>query len=309
MAKKNKAEVATVTPVKKDNIMDCRQDFMMLISVRHATLNGDPATNRPRVDLDGYGLVTDVCIKHKIRTQLAGAGEPVLIQGDADTNDGFRTVKSRLKACEAAENAKTDEAKKLAVAESFIDARAFGFLVPAKKQDGPTLSMRGPVSIDIGITVSPVNIIPMEITKSTNMEQEEGYESSRMGVKPLVEFGLYVVTGTISPWVAEKTGFTYDDLEKVKEAMTRIFDDKDISAARPGSSIAIEHLYWWDHRKNVDGKTPKLPAAMVMRSVEIEKKGDAEEFPRSMKDYEITVKKLKGIELPEDLAIKDEYEE
>ena len=267
----------------------------MIITVKNANPNGDPLNgNRPRENYDGLGEISDVCIKRKIRNRLQDMGEKIFVQSDDRADDKADSLRARAEGNEAiksisnGKNTDRDEYAKTACAE-WIDVRSFG-QVFAFKGDNVSVGVRGPVSIQQAISVSPVDIVSMQITKSVNSESgKEGKASDTMGMKHRVEFGLYVVNGSINCQLAEKTGFTDEDAEKIKEALLTLFEN-DASAARPDGSMEVCRLYWWKHI----GKTPKYSSAKVHRQLEVKlKKGVSR--PRSFGDYDITLNELDGL--------------
>ena len=160
----------------------------------------------------------------------------------------------------------------------------------AFKGDAVSVGVRGPGSIQQAVSVSPVDIVSMQITKSVNSESgKEGKASDTMGMKHRVEFGLYVVNGSINCQLAEKTGFTDEDAEKIKQALLTLFEN-DASAARPDGSMEVCRLYWWKHT----GKTPKYSSAKVHRQLEVKLK-EGVSRPRSFDDYNITLNELDGL--------------
>ena len=245
-------------------------DFTLLITAKNANPNGDPLNgNRPRENYDGLGEISDVCIKRKIRNRLQDMGEKIFVQSDDRCDDGFDSLRARadaneaLKAISKGKNTDRDEFAKTACAE-WIDVRSFG-QVFAFKGDAVSVGVRGPVSIQQALSVSPVDIVSMQITKSVNSEGgKEGKASDTMGMKHRVEFGLYVINGSINCQLAEKTDFTYEDAEKIKQALLTLFEN-DTSSARPDGSMEVCRLYWWKH----DSKTPKYSSAKVHRQVEV----------------------------------------
>ncbi len=273
----------------------------MIITVKNANPNGDPLNgNRPRENYEGLGEISDVCIKRKIRNRLQDMGEKIFVQSDDRCDDGADSLRDRaesneaLKAVNKANKAdksksnwkKNDEYAKTACSE-WIDVRSFGQVFAFK---GDPVSVRGPVSIQQAVSVSPVDIVSMQITKSVNSESgKEGKASDTMGMKHRVEFGLYVVNGSINCQLAEKTGFTDEDAEKIKEALKTLFEN-DASAARPDGSMEVCRLYWWKHM----GKTPKYSSAKVHRQLEVKLK-EGVGRPRSFDDYDITLNELDGL--------------
>ena len=148
--------------------------------------------------------------------------------------------------------------------------------------------MRGPVSIHQAVSLSPVDIVSMQITKSVNSESKEGKSSDTMGMKHRIEFALYEIKGSINCQLAEKTGFSDEDAEKIKHALCTLFEN-DSSSARPEGSMEVCRLYWWRH----NCKTPSVSTAKVHRSLKISEKNPGEK-PRSFDDYLITVEELPG---------------
>ena len=271
-------------------------DFTLLITAKNANPNGDPLNgNRPRENYDGFGEISDVCIKRKIRNRLQDMGEKIFVQSDDRCDDGFDSLRSRadgndaIKSISKGKNTNRDEYAKTACAE-WIDVRSFG-QVFAFKGDNVSVGVRGPVSIQQAISVSPVDVVSMQITKSVNSEGgKEGKASDTMGMKHRVEFGLYVVNGSINCQLAEKTGFSDEDAEKIKQALLTLFEN-DTSSARPDGSMEVCRLYWWKH----EGKTPKYSSAKVHRQLEVRLK-DETKRPLSFEDYDVTLNELDGLE-------------
>lgn len=266
-------------------------DFSLIITAKNANPNGDPLNgNRPRENYDGFGEISDVCIKRKIRNRLQDMGEKIFVQSDDRCDDGFGSLKERadnnkaLKAISKGKNTDCDEYSKIACSE-WIDVRSFG-QVFAFKGDSVSVGVRGPVTIQQAVSASPVDIISMQITKSVNSESSKGKSSDTMGTKHRVEFGLYVIHGSINCQLAEKTGFTDEDAEKIKEALKTLFEN-DCSSARPDGSMEVCRLYWWKH----DGRIPKYSSAKIHRLLSVKQK-NPDTRPTSFNDYEITLEKL-----------------
>lgn len=276
-------------------VLQNKIDFSMIITAKNANPNGDPLNgNRPRENYDGLGEISDVCIKRKIRNRLQDMGEKIFVQSDDRCDDGFDSLRSRvdgndaIKAISNGKNTDRDVYAKTACAE-WIDVRSFG-QVFAFKGDTVSVGVRGPVSIQQAVSVSPVDIISMQITKSVNSEGgKEGKASDTMGMKHRVEFGLYIIKGSINCQLAEKTGFTEEDAEKIKEALLTLFEN-DTSSARPDGSMEVCRLYWWKH----EGKTSKYSSAKVHRLLEVKLK-DGVTRPSSFDDYEIRLNELEGL--------------
>ncbi|WP_312641193.1 type I-C CRISPR-associated protein Cas7/Csd2, partial [Hydrogenoanaerobacterium sp.] len=229
-------------------------DFVVLVSVVNANPNGDPLNgNRPRTTYTGNGEISDVCIKRKLRNRLQDMGEQIFVQSDERRDDGFGSLSERASQT-ITSYASKDEYAAQACAQWF-DVRAFGQVFAYKKgkdKDGVSVGVRGPVSIHQAISVSPVDINSMQITKSVNSEPtDDGKKSSdTMGAKHMVEFGLYKIKGAINVQLAEKTGFTEEDAETIKQCLRTLFIN-DSSAARPDGSMEVIRLYWWKHNNKI----------------------------------------------------------
>ena len=166
----------------------------------------------------------------------------------------------------------------------------------AFKGDAVSVGVRGPVSISIAKSVSPIEIISMQITKSVNSEGGKGGKASdTMGTKNRVGFGLYVFKGSINCQLAEKTGFSDEDAEKIKKALVTLFEN-DCSSARPEGSMQVCRVYWWKH----DGKTPKVSSAKIHNAVQIKEKAELNgKEPNSVADYDIILNNPEGAVQPE----------
>lgn len=271
-------------------------DFAILISVENANPNGDPLCgNRPREDYDGYGEISDVCLKRKIRNRLIDMNEPVFVQSNDHRVDNYKSLKTRAEGCEelkkASNGKETDQDRFAEIAcEQWIDVRSFG-QVFAFKGDKVSVGVRGPVTISIAKSVSPVDIISMQIVKSVNSEDTAERASDTMGMKHRVAFGLYLAKGSINCQLAEKTGFSDEDAEKIKEAMRTLLEN-DASSARPEGSMEVCALYWWEQ----EGKTPKYSSAKVQRSLQVTLKEGVIK-PKRFEDYDVQVTPLDGVTL------------
>lgn len=274
-------------------------DFAVLVTVEKANPNGDPNNgNRPREDFDGYGEISDVCIKRKIRNRLQDMGESIFVQSDDRCDDGYKSLSERYKGYaelqQAVKKKDGDLVGRLACSKWF-DVRCFG-QVMAFKAGGDDSSVskgiRGPVSIHTASSVSLISASSMQITKSVNSEPGEKRTSDTMGQKHRVDFGLYVIKGSINCQLAEKTGFSDEDAEKIKQALITLFEN-DASAARPEGSMEVRKVYWWTH----NCKSGQYSSAKVHRSLIVKEKDGVE--PVSFDDYNITVEPLEGLQLEE----------
>ena len=271
-------------------------DFAVVMTVRKANPNGDPLNgNRPREDFDGFGEISDVCIKRKLRNRLQDMGERIFVQSSDRCDDGAKSLHDRASNTESLKKAGKDSVKFAAAAcAEWIDVRAFG-QVFAFKGDSVSIGVRGPVSIRTAETITPIDISTMQITKSVNGETKDTKASDTMGSKNRVEFGLYVCYGSINPQLAEKTGFSEEDAEKIKTALTTLFEN-DASSARPEGSMEVRNVYWWKH----NCKSGQYSSAKVHRSLKIRLK-DGIEQSRSYDDYDIQIVPLEGL-VPEELS-------
>lgn len=270
-------------------------DFAVVFSVSHANPNGDPLNgNRPRETYDGYGEVSDVCLKRKMRNRLIDMGEAVFVQSDDRNVDGYKSLSERAKSCQALKTAEKDkELYAQAACAEWIDVRSFGqvFAFKKDKDDGVSVGVRGPVSVHPAFSVDPVYINEMQITKSVNSEPSEKKSSDTMGMKKRVDFGVYTFCGSINCQLAEKTGFTNEDAEKIHEVLCTLFEN-DCSSARPEGSMEVLKVYWWTH----NNKNGQYPTAKVHRLVKVKKNT---ERPVSIEDYDISVDQLDGLNCEE----------
>lgn len=267
-------------------------DFVAIISVKNANANGDPLNgNRPRTDYEGLGEISDVCIKRKLRNRMQDLSDPgsVFVQSQDRSDDGAKSLSDRAKDLA---KIKDSEAYSKQACEKWIDVRTFG-QVFAFKGNSVSVGVRGPVSIHQAVSINPIEVNSMQITKSVNSETKEGKSSDTMGMKHFVKFGLYVLKGSINVQLAEKTGFSMEDAELLKECLRTLFVN-DSSSARPDGSMEVVKLYWFKH----NCKDGQYSSAKVHRSVEIQLK-DGVSYPKELEDYVITLNKLEGLEVEE----------
>lgn len=232
-------------------------DFAVIFSVKNANPNGDPLNgNRPRVDYDGFGEITDVCLKRKIRDRLQNDGHSIFVQSDEKKTDGMVSLKARAEA-EAPiglgkdtfnlKKTKPADAAKLAC-EKWLDARTFGQLFAFKgDKNGVSIPIRGPVTIQSAFSIEPVSVTSTQITKSVSGEGDGTKKSSdTMGMKHRVDKAIYVTYGSMNPQLSERTGFNNDDAETIKSVLPKLFEG-DASSARPEGSMAVLKVIWWQH--------------------------------------------------------------
>lgn len=253
-------------------------DFAIIIGVKNANPNGDPLNgNRPRVNYDGLGEMSDVCLKRKIRNRLLDDGEKILVQSDDYRFDQWRSIKDRLdhngNMASLDKKASSDDILEVACKEWF-DVRAFGQVLPFKgksdKEAGVSIAIRGPVSIQSAFSVDAVDIESLQITKSVNLETNEINPSKKagdtIGQKHRISKGVYVTYGSINRQLAEKTHFSDEDAEKLKKAMLKLFEN-DESSARPSGSMEVIKVIWWTHTDQV------VSSAKVHRSLKVNNDG------------------------------------
>lgn len=267
-------------------------DFVVLVKVRNANPNGDPLNgNRPRTTYTGHGEISDVCIKRKLRNRFQDMGEAVFVQSAERCDDGFSSLSERASGNIKSFSSSDDYAAQ--ACEKWIDVRTFGQVFAFKskdKKEGVSVGVRGPVSIHQAVSCSPVDVNSMQITKSVNSEPAEGKSSDTMGTKHMVEFGLYKIKGSVNVQLAEKTGFSREDADLLKEALRTLFVN-DASAARPDGSMEVVRVYWWEH----GSKIGQYSAAKVHDSLKVTLK-EGVMIPASVEDYDIALNNLPGLE-------------
>ena len=245
-------------------------DFAVILSVKKANPNGDPLNgNRPRQTYEGFGEISDVCIKRKIRNRLQDLGEPIFVQSDDNRVDEFRSLKDRYEAAKKDFSSTTGELR-MQLCEKWFDVRAFGQVFAFGKGEGSdavSIGIRGPVTVQSAFSVEPVTPESLQITKSVNLETENNPDkkgSDTFGMKHRVEKGVYVTYGAINSQLASKTGFSNEDAEKIKEALKTLFVN-DASSARPEGSMEVKEVIWWKH----NSPSGQYSSAKVHRSLHV----------------------------------------
>jgi CRISPR-associated protein Csd2 len=243
-------------------------DFAVIFRVKNANPNGDPLNgNRPRTDYDGFGEVSDVCLKRKIRDRLQENGSPIFVQSDDRRIDEHRSLRARAEAV-LGKNLGIDAVKKACA--QWFDVRAFGqifaYKAAGKKPKGKkaaevkanddvpdsdtgiSIPIRGPVTVQTAITVEPVNVDSMQIVKSVSGEGDGSKRGSdTMGMKHRVKKPItYFFYGAMNPQLAERTGFNDEDAIKIKTVLPKLFEN-DASSARPEGSMQVLKVFWWKH--------------------------------------------------------------
>ncbi|MGI6681154.1 MAG: type I-C CRISPR-associated protein Cas7/Csd2 [Bdellovibrionota bacterium] len=274
----------------ENNVIKNRYDFIMLFDVENGNPNGDPdAGNAPRTDIEtGYGYVTDVCLKRKIRNYVETVkggvkGYDIFIKMDKALN----TKIDEASANEAKKKDAQDKAqdKKEFMCKKYFDIRAFGAVMSTGKN--PCGVIRGPIQINFARSCSPVNPTEITITRLaiTDVTDFNGKEAksklNEMGKKNFIPYGLYRAEGYISASLGEQTGLTEDDLKLFFEAILNMFED-DHSAAR--GKMSMRRLIVFKH----ESKLGNCQSYKLFDKVKVALKNYGVP-PRSYDDYNIEV--------------------
>ncbi len=280
-----------------------RYEFVLLFDVENGNPNGDPdAGNMPRLDPEtGHGLVTDVCLKRKIRNHVAltkgnEAGFQIYIQEKAVLNETNTLAykEYNLKPEKKKLPKKVEDARKVTgwMCANFYDIRAFGAVMTTEVNCG---QVRGPVQLAFATSVEPVfsqeiSITRMAVTNIKDLEKER-----TMGRKHIIPYGLYFAKGFVSAPLAEKTGFNEADLELLWNALINMFEH-DRSAAR--GVMSSRKLFVFKHADNLGN----APAHKLFDLVQVKRKQGSDGPARSFADYEVSVGTAPaGVELLEKL--------
>ena len=280
-----------------------RYEFVMLFDCENGNPNGDPdAGNMPRVDAEtSMGIVTDVCLKRKIRNfvEIAYEGEPgcnILIKTDKALNTKFTEAYEacELKTKEKGKNADSVRIARDYICQNYFDVRAFGAVM--NTGENWCGIVRGPVQINFGKSIDPV--LPQEITitrQAVTTESDKANKETEMGKKNFIPYGLYRAEGYVSAMLAQKTGFSEEDLEKLWTAILQMFEH-DHSAAR--GKMCMRKLIVFRHASLLGN----APSAELFDKVIIRRQ-DGVEVARSWKDYIVDIDRNmpEGVELLEKL--------
>lgn len=263
-----------------------RIDFVYIFDVQDGNPNGDPdAGNLPRVDAEtGMGLMTDVCLKRKVRNYVQVAkqlapGYDIFIKEKAVLDSIVNQTYDLSEITQAPQDERRAVAKKVMCRNSY-DIRTFGAVIATSgKQD----QVRGPIQMTFARSIDPVatlehSITRMAVTKEADLEKER-----TMGRKATVPYGLYVCHGFISANLAQQTGFSEEDLELFFDALKNMFD-VDRSAAR--GMMSAQRLIAFKH----DSVLGNAPANKLFDLVKVERK-DSSVPARSFTDYAVTIDK------------------
>jgi CRISPR-associated protein Csd2 len=277
-----------------ENAIQNRYEFVILYDVENGNPNGDPdAGNMPRIDPEtGYGIVTDVCIKRKIRNYVdlvndGRKGFDIYIRQDAPLN---------VKDAETAEEVKNDPNKdrlfQEKMCQKYYDIRTFGAVMTIAGKKGQDVKLkntagqvRGPVQLAFGRSVDPIRSVRISTTRMAVTKSEDFYDKNKTNTfapKHIVPYGLYRQEGFISANLAQKvTGFSEGDLELLWQAIEHMFEE-DRSAAR--GKMTLRELIIFKH----DSKLGNAPSHKLFELVEV-KRRDGVETPRAYSDYIVSV--------------------
>ena len=264
-----------------------RIDFVYIFDVQDGNPNGDPdAGNLPRVDAEtGMGLVTDVCLKRKVRNYVQVAnccsdGYDIFIKEKAVLNTLIDAAHDEESVKQAAEKDKTAEARTV-MCRKYFDIRSFGAVMSTGKNAG---QVRGPIQLTFARSVDPIAAMEHSITRMAVATEEEAKkqkgDNRTMGRKATVPYGLYICHGFISANLAQQTGFTEEDLALFWDALKNMFA-VDRSAAR--GLMSAQKLIVFKH----DSMLGNAPANKLFDLVKVEKKCDG--APRKFEDYVVTI--------------------
>jgi len=267
-----------------------RYEFILLFDVENGNPNGDPdAGNMPRIDPEtSLGLVTDVCLKRKVRnyvetTRPGSEGFEIYVKEGAVLNTQHRKAYKALEIDPEPKKLPKDQAKAQGLTrfmcQNFFDIRSFGAVMSTDVNCGV---VRGPIQFGFARSIDPIVQQEITITRMAVTSEKDAEKKDReMGRKHIVPYGLYRAEGFISACLAEKTEFTEADLEVFWEALISLFEH-DRSAAR--GKMATQALIVFQH----ESKLGNAPANRLFDAVAVTRK-DSSRPPRSFKDYEVSI--------------------
>lgn len=289
-----------------NNILTNRHDILILFEVKNGNPNGDPdAGNMPRIDPNtNCGIVTDVCLKRKIRNYIAefapargenGNGFNIFItQGavlERKISEGVQTAK------EETDNDKKAEKAMHWLCKEFYDIRAFGGVLSVGDEvmKGSAYGqVRGPVQFTFGQSFHPITPLEITITRCAVTKESDKSKERTMGNKHIVPYALYSAKCYISPAFAEKTGFTNQDLDLLFEALLNMFEH-DRSASR--GEMIVRGIYDFEHigtqdanNKEQNRREARLGcshAHKLFEGIQVTLK-EGKEFPETFNDYDVS---------------------
>ena len=265
-----------------------RYDFVIIFDVQDGNPNGDPdAGNLPRIDPEtGRGLVTDVCLKRKIRnyvqvTKKMASPYDIFVKEKAILNVSIDEAHEQEAVKSKKKGEKTEAARKY-MCGRYFDVRTFGAVMNTGKKAG---QVRGPVQLTFGRSVDPVvtlehSITRMAVTTEAEAEEQSG-DNRMMGRKNTIPYGVYVAHGFVSPHLAAQTGFSEEDLNLVWKALEKMFEH-DRSAAR--GLMSTRQLIVFKH----DSALGNAPAYSLFDRVKVSRRDEGQP-PRDFKDYVVAI--------------------
>lgn len=264
-------------------LINNRYEFAIFFDVKNGNPNGDPDNgNLPRQDVDTkLGIVTDACIKRKIRnyvelTHEGELGKNILIK---NTKESLNNMFSRA----FTEIDEDEEDPKLAarnyMCQNYFDVRTFGAVMSTGSD--PIGIVKGPVQITVAESIDPIEINDLTLTRQAVTKQDEYEKNKRteFGHKGIVPYGLYYAKGYISANEGQKTFLTEEDIALLWEAIQNMFEHER-SAAR--GEMNVRKLIIFKH----DSKLGNIPAHKLFNTIHVEKHND---YPKSYEDYEIVI--------------------
>ncbi len=268
-----------------------RYDFVFIFDAKNANPNGDPdAGNLPRTDPEtGLGVITDVCLKRKIRNYVQlkyrdGQGHRIYFKDGVVLNnqnaEAYTAINEKPSDKLPREVAKADALTRF-MCDNFFDIRTFGAVMTTAVNCG---QVRGPVQLSFANSKEPVFIAEHAITRSSVTNEKDAEKERTMGRKSTIPYGLYIAYGFVSPRLAEQTGFGEADLALLWEALGKAFEF-DQSAARPAGSMASRKLIVFKHESELGN----APAHKLFELVDVKRRNPDAGPARDFSDYEVTV--------------------
>jgi CRISPR-associated protein Csd2 len=296
----------TQTPIKN------RYDILFVFDCKDGNPNGDPDSgNSPRIDPETeQGLVSDVCIKRKIRNFVSQANDverfDIFIKTGHVLNNCIKTVVDKV--VKNPDDISNDDTVSVVsgLCDKYFDIRSFGAVLATGLLKGqPFAQVRGPIQVGFSRSIDPIQTTPFTITRNCVTDEKERNSQGKevdntkgrtMGSKSIISYGAYICKISINGGDAKRTGFSQEDLDLVLKSLTLMFD-QDKSSAR--SQMATQKLFVFKHKTEMGD----APSNKLFDAIKIQKKSEVK-FPRSFSDYEVMVdtdslKKWNGVELTE----------
>lgn len=277
-------------------MLEQKIDFMVTIEVREANANGDPLSgNMPRTNANNQGIISDVAIKRKIRNRMQDMGHSIFVQANDRIEDGLNSLEKRFKAQFSGKE--SDEEINEKANQIWLDVRSFGQVFTYLKDR--SFAIRGPVSVSMAHSLEPIIISSLQITRSTNGVEPKkagGRSSDTMGTKHFVDYGVYIVKGSINAYFAEKTGFTAEDAEVLKETLITLFEN-DASSARPEGSMRVREVFWFTHSNKLGNVSGARVFDLLEFDEEKQDKSSYEDYAIGLKQAELAEFQAKGLKV------------